>query len=181
MSLMASLVTTSQMQQCFNVLIDTCHEFRLLFYCCVLLEIKRTTTTTWVNFEFVRNFHLEETVAAWPVSCFRWKPPLLIPSHLTSGLPAPRWFVNKAPQSLAHCHASVVWWAATGNITPCRVCWQTQDLPRGKPVPWPLGHGNCTSDITFIMTRYRRLGFTNFNTSSGFLWNGYPDLGSISI
>ena len=43
---MASLVTTSRMQQCFNVLIDIYHEFLLLFYCCVLLEIKLTTTTT---------------------------------------------------------------------------------------------------------------------------------------
>ena len=39
-------VTTSRMQQCFNVLIDIYHEFLLLFYCCVLLEIKLTTTTT---------------------------------------------------------------------------------------------------------------------------------------
>ena len=46
LSLMASLVTTSWMQQCFNVLIDIYHEFLLLFYCCVLLEIKLTTTTT---------------------------------------------------------------------------------------------------------------------------------------
>ena len=46
MSFMASLVTTSRMQQCLNVLIDICHEFMLLFYCCVLLEIKLTTTTT---------------------------------------------------------------------------------------------------------------------------------------
>ena len=46
MSLMASLVTTSRMQQCFNVPIDSYHEFLLLFYCCVLLEIKLTTTTT---------------------------------------------------------------------------------------------------------------------------------------
>ena len=44
MSLMASLVTTSRMQQCFNVPIDSNHEFLLLFYCCVLLEIKLTTT-----------------------------------------------------------------------------------------------------------------------------------------
>ena len=43
--LMASLVTTSRMQQCFNVPIDSYHEFLLLFYCCVLLEIKLTTTT----------------------------------------------------------------------------------------------------------------------------------------
>ena len=46
MSLMASLVTTSRMQQCFNVLIDICREFLLLFYCYVLLEIKLTTSTT---------------------------------------------------------------------------------------------------------------------------------------
>ena len=45
MSLMASLVTTSRMQQCFNVPIDSNHDFLLLFYCCVLLEIKLTTTT----------------------------------------------------------------------------------------------------------------------------------------
>ena len=32
MSLMASLLTTSPMQQCFNVLIDICHEFLLLFH-----------------------------------------------------------------------------------------------------------------------------------------------------
>ena len=78
----------------------------------------------------------------WPVTCFGWKPPLIIPSH--KWLPAPRWYVNKAPQSLAHCHASVVWWAATGNNTPCRVpganpgpsAWQACDLP--------LGHGSCS-------------------------------------
>ena len=39
---------TSRMQQCFNVLIDIYYEFLLLFYCCVLLEIKLTTTTTKV-------------------------------------------------------------------------------------------------------------------------------------
>ena len=31
--------------------------------------------------EFRRDFRLEETVAVWPVTCFGWKPPLLIPSH----------------------------------------------------------------------------------------------------
>ena len=46
MSLIASLVTISRMQQCLNVLIDIYHEFILLFYCCVPLEIKLTTTTT---------------------------------------------------------------------------------------------------------------------------------------
>ena len=40
----ASLVTTSRMQQCFNVHIDIYHEFVSLFYCCVLLEIKLNTT-----------------------------------------------------------------------------------------------------------------------------------------
>ena len=35
----------SRMQQCFNVLdIYIYHEFLLLFYCCIVLEIKRTTT-----------------------------------------------------------------------------------------------------------------------------------------
>ena len=38
------LVTTGRMQQCFNVLIDIYHEFLLMFYCCVLLEIKLATT-----------------------------------------------------------------------------------------------------------------------------------------
>ena len=46
MGIMASLVTTCRMQQCFNVLIDIYREFLLLFYRCVLLEIKLTTTTT---------------------------------------------------------------------------------------------------------------------------------------
>ena len=46
MSLMASLVSISRMQQC---LIDTYHEFLLLFYCCVLLEIKLITTTTTIS------------------------------------------------------------------------------------------------------------------------------------
>ena len=49
MSLMASLVTTSRMQQCFDVFIDIYHEFLLLFYCCVLLEIKLSTTTTTIT------------------------------------------------------------------------------------------------------------------------------------
>ena len=42
---MASLVTTNRMQQCFNAHIGINHEFLLLFYYCVLLEIKLTTTT----------------------------------------------------------------------------------------------------------------------------------------
>ena len=46
MSLMAYLVTNSRMQQCSNIPIDSYHEFLLLFYCCVLLEIKFTTNTT---------------------------------------------------------------------------------------------------------------------------------------
>ena len=45
-SLMTSLVTTSRMHICFNVLTDIYHEFLLLFHCCILLEIKLTTTTT---------------------------------------------------------------------------------------------------------------------------------------
>ena len=44
MSLPASLVTTSRMQQCFNVLADIYHELLLLFHCCIFLEIKLTTT-----------------------------------------------------------------------------------------------------------------------------------------
>ena len=45
LSLAASLVTASTMQQCFDVLGDIYHVFKLLFDCCSLLEIKRTTTT----------------------------------------------------------------------------------------------------------------------------------------
>ena len=54
MSIMASLVTTSRMQQYLNVFIDSYLEFLLLFYCCVLLEIKLTTTTTTRYREFSR-------------------------------------------------------------------------------------------------------------------------------
>ena len=43
---MASLETTSRMQQCFNILINIYHEFILLFYWCVLLEIQLNTTIT---------------------------------------------------------------------------------------------------------------------------------------
>ena len=48
MSLMASLVTASRIQQCFNVLIDICHEFILLFivvfyyYCSLSLLLDET-------------------------------------------------------------------------------------------------------------------------------------------
>ena len=38
----------------------------------------------WGNFEFGINFRLQETVTMGPVSCFGWKPPLLISSHLSS-------------------------------------------------------------------------------------------------
>ena len=41
--------------------------------------------------EFGKKFLLVETVATWLVICFGWKPLLLIPSHLTSGLLALRW------------------------------------------------------------------------------------------
>ena len=58
MSLMASLVTTSRMQQCFKALVDIYHEFLLLFYCCVLLEIKLTATTVMKEVEQKLNFQL---------------------------------------------------------------------------------------------------------------------------
>ena len=38
------LVTTNRMQQWFNVLTDIYNAFRLLFHCCILLEIKLTIT-----------------------------------------------------------------------------------------------------------------------------------------
>ena len=57
MSLMAALVTTSGMQQWFNVLIDICNEFLLFFYCCVPLEIKLTTTTSKTFFIMIRLSH----------------------------------------------------------------------------------------------------------------------------
>ena len=69
MSLMASLVTTSRMQQCFNVPIDSNHEFLLLFYCCVLLEIKLTTTkhryTTRSNLSRYCTQHCVYSSKAW--------------------------------------------------------------------------------------------------------------------
>ena len=37
------------MQHCFNVFIDIYHGFLLLFYCCVLLEIKFTTTVQGIH------------------------------------------------------------------------------------------------------------------------------------
>ena len=54
MSLMASLVTTSRIQQCFKLLIDIYYEFLLLFYCCVLLEIKLTTTNVVISVQAIR-------------------------------------------------------------------------------------------------------------------------------
>ena len=60
---MASLVTTSRMQQCFNVRIDNYHEFLLLFYCCVLLEIKLTTTTTFRSSQLVNTSRSREIPA----------------------------------------------------------------------------------------------------------------------
>ena len=80
MSLMASLVTTSRMQQCFNVLIDIYHEFLLLFYCCVLLEIKLTTTTVPVNVDnvgYVDMHHITKhhmpSLPSWGAPCY-WQP-----------------------------------------------------------------------------------------------------------
>ena len=97
--------------------------------------------STWVNFKFVRSFCLEETMAVWPVTCFGWKPQLLIPDHFTSDLPTSRWQVKKAPYSLAHGHAGVVRWAARGNTPLVGSQGRTRDPPRGKSVTYPLGHG----------------------------------------
>ena len=61
MSLMVSLVTTSRKQQCFYVLIDIYHEFLLLSYSCVLLEIKFTTTKylgMFINYDIWWNFYV---------------------------------------------------------------------------------------------------------------------------
>ena len=87
-------------------------------------------------------------------------------SPATSGLPAPWWYVNKAPQSLAHCHASVVWWAAMGN--------NTQDLPCGKPVNWRLGHGSfieevlcCFSKSSINFKGHTGKKITNFDPNLG--------------
>ena len=102
-----------------------------------------------MNFEFWRDFRLEETVEVWPVSCFGWKPPLLIPSYLTSGLPAPRRYVNKTPQSITHWHASVYVEQPRGITSLAGFREQTQDLPRGNPVTWPLGHRNCAVGLTW--------------------------------
>ena len=83
--------------------------------------------TKYVNFEFGRKFRLVETVATWPVTCFGWKPLLLIRSHFTSGLLALTWYVNKVPQSLAHCDAPYV----VPGIT------------------WLLSHGSCFLSFAF--------------------------------
>ena len=44
--LVASLVITSRMQQCFNMLIDIFKTCLLLLLCWMLMEINATTTTT---------------------------------------------------------------------------------------------------------------------------------------
>ena len=67
-ALSASLVTTSRMQQCFNVLIDIYHEFLLLFYCCVLLEIKLTTYYYYVLRDQENAHTHSEYVLAWTLS-----------------------------------------------------------------------------------------------------------------
>ena len=46
MSPTASQLTTNRMQQPFNVLTDIYKIFLLLFYCCILLEIRFTITAT---------------------------------------------------------------------------------------------------------------------------------------
>ena len=68
---MASLVTTSRMQQCFKVLIDiNYHEFLLLFYCCALLEIKLTTTTNMVI--LLQNAHKRAHLWGLDMGCLLW-------------------------------------------------------------------------------------------------------------
>ena len=42
---------------------------------------------TWVNFELLRNFRLEETVWVGPFTCFWWKPRLPTPGHFTNYSP----------------------------------------------------------------------------------------------
>ena len=51
MSLTASQVTTSRMQQCFSVMciLEFTMCFLFLWHCCILSEIKLTTTTTSLN------------------------------------------------------------------------------------------------------------------------------------
>ena len=81
---------------------------------------------TWVNFDFARNFRLEETVAGWPVCNFGWKPSLLIPATWQVAFQHPEGTWARPPETLAHCYACVVWWATTGNITtgnPTPKCW----------------------------------------------------------
>ena len=73
MSLMASPVTTSQMQQCFDVLIDICHEFLLLFYWCVLLEIKLTTTTITGCVRLFAHY-----IVSLSLLCRLWSPKMLL-------------------------------------------------------------------------------------------------------
>ena len=97
----------------------------------------------------VWSFRPEETVAVWPVSCFRWKPPLPTPSH-SSGLLVPRWYVNNTPQSLAHCHASVVWKTASHNDNLAGIPGLNPGPSGGKPVTKPLGHGSCSYSMSFV-------------------------------
>ena len=53
----------------------------------------------------------------WLVSYFGWKPPLLIPNHLTSGLPVSRWYVNtRSTHSRPKPQTS--WWRSVPKLIP---------------------------------------------------------------
>ena len=71
-------VTTSRMQQCFNILIDSYHKFLLLFYCCVLLEIKLTNTTTtterfcWQSVDGEHGYEKAQGFLMRQLSCSTW-------------------------------------------------------------------------------------------------------------
>ena len=73
---MASPVTTSRMQQCFNVLIDIHHEFLLLFYCCVLLEIKLATYYYYYTDDVIKWKHFPRY---WPFVSGIYRPPVNSP------------------------------------------------------------------------------------------------------
>ena len=74
----------------------------------------------------------------------------LFPATWEVAPPAPRWYVNKAPLSHAQCHASVLWWAATVNITPCSVL-------RANPGP------SAGQDLTTRPRELNQMGPDAFN------------------
>ena len=102
---------------------------------------------------------LEEIVALWPVSCFGWKPLLLIPSHFTSGLPLRRWYWTGRPSPLPI--AMLVWYP---------------QIYRGFPYI-NYGYYYLKFYYGYIDLQFNN-GYSKFTIMYGYPWfnYGYPEL-----